>query len=114
MRLSMGHTGLPAHDECGWALRAFEAGCIAVATALIVIHISRLIVADLSWSWPLLLATACGVIGADFTSGMLLWFADTWCQETMPFLGRRLLRALPRPPCESGRLSAPQLHRYQW
>ena len=92
MGLPIGHTGLPAHDECGWGHRAFEAGCIAGAAALIVIHINRLIVADLSWSWPLLLAIACGVICADFTSGIIHWFADTWFQETMPFLGRRLLR----------------------
>ena len=92
MRLPIGHTGLPAHDECGFGQIAFEAGCIACAAALIVIHINRLIVADSSWTWPLLLAIACGALCADFTSGILHWFADTWFQETMPFLGRRLLR----------------------
>ena len=92
MRWPIGHDGLPAHDEIGWGQIAFEAGCIAGAAALIVIHINRLIVADLSWSWPLLLAVACGAICVDFASGILHWFADTWFQETMPFLGRRLLR----------------------
>src|SRR5438132_7382097 len=92
MRVPIGHDGLPAHDEIGWGQIAFEAGSIAGAAALIVIHINRLIVTDLSWSWPLLLAVACGAICVDFASGILHWFADTWFQETMPFLGRRFLR----------------------
>jgi plasmanylethanolamine desaturase len=92
MGLPIGHGGLPAHDEVGTGQVAFEAVCIAGAVALIVIHIGRLILVDLSWSWSLLIAIVCGAICADFTSGILHWFADTWFAETMPFLGRRLLR----------------------
>jgi Flp pilus assembly pilin Flp len=92
MRLPIGGGGLPAHDEVGAGQVAFEIGCIACAVALVVIHILRLVQAHVSWSWSLLLAIACGAICVDFASGILHWFADTWFAESMPFLGRRLLR----------------------
>src|SRR5260370_3319263 len=91
MRLPIGHDGLPAHDEIGWGQIAFEAGSIAGAAALIVIHINRLIMTDLSWSWLLLLAGAFGAICVDFASGLLPWVAHTLVQGTMSFSGRRFL-----------------------
>jgi hypothetical protein len=92
MRLPIEQASLPAHDEVGAGQIAFEAICIAGAAVLIVIHIHRLMVVHLPWSWTLFLAIACGAICADFASGIVHWFADTWFEETMPFLGRRLLR----------------------
>ncbi|MBI3208470.1 MAG: carotenoid synthesis regulator CarF [Candidatus Solibacter usitatus] len=85
-------TGLPAHDESGWGQLAFEALCIAAAPALIVLAGSRLLSTDVSWSWHILSAVVCGCLFADFGSGLVHWFADTWFQESMPVLGRRLLR----------------------
>jgi plasmanylethanolamine desaturase len=83
---------VPAHDEIGWGQRAFEAACIAGAAVLICIHAGRLISVKDHWSWPLIAAIATGGLFADFMSGMIHWFADTWFHETMPILGRRLLR----------------------
>ena len=33
-----------------------------------------------------------GAFGADFVSGLVHWSADTWGRETLPVIGRRLLR----------------------
>jgi hypothetical protein len=92
MRFPAGLDGLPAHDEIGAGQIVCEAGCIVLAAVLVAVHINRLIAAGSSWSWPLCLAAAGGIIFADFLSGILHWFADTWFDETMPILGRRLLR----------------------
>jgi hypothetical protein len=83
---------IPAHDEIGWGQRFSEIASIAVAGALIGIQASRLNGVNFRWSWSLTAAVACGALFADFMSGLVHWFADTWFEETMPILGRRLLR----------------------
>src|SRR5437868_7988874 len=92
MRFPAGFDRLPAHDKIGAGQIVCEAGCIVLAAVLIAVHINRLIATGSSWSWPLCLAAAGGIILADFLSGILHWFADTWFDESMPILGRRLLR----------------------
>src|SRR5437867_3471732 len=83
---------VPAHDEIGWGQRISEIACLVATAALIGLHLHRLFAARLQWSWPAVLAAGCGAIYADFMSGLVHWFADTWFEETMPILGRRLLR----------------------
>ena len=82
---------LPAHDEIGWGQRASETASIVAAGALIAIHFTRLL-DRVTLSWSIALTIAAGAVFADFISGMVHWFADTWFEETMPILGRRLLR----------------------
>lgn len=83
---------VPAHDEIGWGQRISEIACLAGAAVLIGFHLDRLLAERLEFSWPDVLAAGCGAIFADFMSGLIHWFADTWFEETMPILGRRLLR----------------------
>ncbi len=82
---------LPAHDEFSTSTRVLETTSIAAALLLLIL----LMVRCLPWivSHPAnLLGWILGVVAADFGSGLIHWFADTWGHETMPILGRRLLR----------------------
>ncbi len=83
---------VPAHDEIGWGQRLSEVASIATAGILIGMQVSRLHGEPFGWSWRLTAAVAGGALFADFMSGVVHWFADTWFEETMPILGRRLLR----------------------
>jgi hypothetical protein len=82
---------LPRHDEFSLARRIMEAAFIATALILLVVHWVRFFAgpAGISWSLPFVVA---GVAAADFVSGMIHWAADTWGSETMPLVGRRILR----------------------
>ena len=60
------------------------------AAVLIGMHVRRF--GAMHSTWSILLAIVAGAIFADFVSGLVHWFADTWFEETMPILGRRLLR----------------------
>ncbi|MFI5314596.1 MAG: fatty acid desaturase family protein [Myxococcota bacterium] len=87
------HTGsLPKHDVMGPVTRAVEAGSIAAAAALVLVDGARLASwGDVGGAWLPLVAIA-GALGADFASGLVHWAADTWGSESLPVLGRRLLR----------------------
>lgn len=87
-----GAGNLPRHDDFHLATRLFELSCLIAAIGLLVWQIVRLAVAaDLSRWW--LAAVAIGAIfAADFISGMVHWFADTWFDESVPVLGPRFLR----------------------
>jgi ubiquitin-conjugating enzyme E2 variant len=86
---------LPRHDVTSRWVRAGEAAAIAAAIALLAANLVRLgraanALATLGWWLPL--AILLGAFAADLGSGLVHWFADTWGSETMPILGRRLLR----------------------
>jgi ubiquitin-conjugating enzyme E2 variant len=82
----------PRHDRMGPATRALELSSILIASTLLLANVARLWRAGglLHWWAPLVLVAA--GLGADFVSGLVHWFADTWFSETMPVLGRRFLR----------------------
>ncbi len=83
---------LPQHDRMGPVTRAIEALSIAVAAGLLASHVLRF-ASDSAWlSWGVLAAFAVGAVLADFGSGVVHWFADTWGSVSMPVFGRRLLR----------------------
>ncbi|SRR5258706_2233682 len=86
------NSAFPVHDEVGWGQRTFEAGCIAGASILLALHCIRVISCKSLWTWPLGLAIIGGALSADFTSGMVHWFCDTWFHDSLPFFGRRFLR----------------------
>jgi plasmanylethanolamine desaturase len=88
----MNSSPVPAHDEIGWGQLISEIASIVVAGALIGNLIKHLSAATFGWTWRVSAAVACGALFADFMSGVVHWFADTWFEETMPILGRRLLR----------------------
>jgi plasmanylethanolamine desaturase len=69
-----------------------ETACILTAVALFAVHAVRFARSGSFWSWPFAAAILLGALSADFVSGMVHWFCDTWFEETMPFLGRRFLR----------------------
>ena len=83
---------LPKHDVMGPIARAVEAGSIALAAALLVANALRVARIDEPLSWWSPLAFAAGAVAADLVSGLVHWFADSWGSDSMPVLGRRLLR----------------------
>ena len=82
----------PRHDELGLLTRVIELGSMLAAAGLLIAQAFRFYGAPrwLEWWTPIVIVA--GIIAADFTSGVVHWFADTWGSETMPLLGRRLLR----------------------
>lgn len=83
---------LPGHDAIGSGQRALETFCIATAGSLLLWQAARIALTSGGPAWwhaPVLVA---GMASADLASGMLHWFADSWGRESMPLVGRRLLR----------------------
>jgi ubiquitin-conjugating enzyme E2 variant len=83
---------LPRHDDFSLARRCTEAACIATAAVLLLVHWLRLLANPAGISWWLLPFVVAGIAAADFVSGLIHWAADTWGSETMPIVGRRILR----------------------
>jgi ubiquitin-conjugating enzyme E2 variant len=85
-------TGLPGHDDFGLMRRLVEAGCIATAVCLLLVHWKRFFTLPAGIPWWIPVFVVAGVATADFLSGLIHWTADTWGSETMPIVGRRFLR----------------------
>ena len=67
-------------------------GDLAAAAALLVWHAVRFVQASALVDWwapVILLAT---LAAADFATGCVHWFADTWGSEDLPLIGTRLIR----------------------
>lgn len=82
---------LPGHLPIPVETRLFYATSCATAFLLAVGAIWRLTEHPDQFSLPLLTAIPAGMLFADFVSGLIHWFADTWGSESMPILGKRLL-----------------------
>jgi plasmanylethanolamine desaturase len=89
---SVAPLALPKHDEIGLGQRAFGLACIAAVGVLLACEIARLANAPGVLTWSLPLVVAAGMLSADLASGLVHWAADTWGDETMPFVGPRFLR----------------------
>jgi hypothetical protein len=73
------------------AQRMFSIAAIAGAISLLILTAIRLAIqVDLAW-WTLP-AFAAGVAIADLGSGLVHWAADTWGDDDLPVIGRRLLK----------------------
>jgi hypothetical protein len=86
-----GKAELPCHDDFGLRRRVLEVASIAAAVLLLVVHFVRLLMLP-GHEWWLTPVFVLGAFAADFVSGLVHWTADTWGRETLPVIGRRLLR----------------------
>jgi plasmanylethanolamine desaturase len=82
----------PLSDEPGPLGRGLELAFIAAALTLLAVNVARLVVAHASVPWWALAVAAVGMMLADLVSGLVHWTADSWGNETWPFIGRRFLR----------------------
>ena len=87
-----GNPSWPQHDEIGRFTRAVEAASIVLAWTLVAGHLGRFATMPGLARWWLPVAVLAAAVAADLMSGIVHWIADTWGSETMPVLGRRLLR----------------------
>ncbi len=79
------------HLELSRSQKAFSALSIVVAVGLLVMCSTRIAMSVEAFQWWVPLALVGGMAAADFGSGVIHWFADTWGRDDMPVIGRRLL-----------------------
>lgn len=82
---------LPVHYALTRAQFVFSLLSLVVAfSALAALGFWLLIRLD-PWQWWVPLTFVSGVAAADFASGLIHWAADTWGNDDLPVIGRRLL-----------------------
>ena len=79
------------HYEMTRAQRLFSIASIAAAISLLAMLAVRIALA-VSGSWWTLPAIVAGIALADLLSGVVHWCADTWGDDDLPVIGRRLLK----------------------
>jgi plasmanylethanolamine desaturase len=82
---------LPALAPATRTARVFWFAGIATAIALLGMLAGRMIADAQLWHWSTLLVALCGVVTADFLSGIVHWAADTWGRDDTPVVGQRIL-----------------------
>lgn len=87
-----GEALLPKHDDFGMMTRFFEWSCLLTGVGVLIVQSVRLALQFDTWTWWLLPVVVAAILTADFLSGVVHWFADTWFDQEMPILGRRFLR----------------------
>lgn len=83
---------LPRHDFISVSTRVSYVIGLAAAVVLLAWTLIRLARSGAIILWWTPWVALMGMLAADFASGLIHWVADTWGSESMPVLGRRLLR----------------------
>jgi len=73
-------------------LKATEVFSVLGALALVLVHLIRFAQIPELWGWPLPVLLLAALPAADFVSGFVHWFGDTWGDERTPFLGQPFIR----------------------
>jgi len=82
---------LPVHDDLTRSQLVFSILSIAAAPILLSVVIVRLLASGGVVHWWVPAAVVAGMIAADFGSGLVHWFADTWGRNDLPVIGHRLI-----------------------
>ncbi|CAN7992387.1 unnamed protein product [Ixodes hexagonus] len=73
--------------------RTQETVCIGVCVTLMVYNLCQLLYYFQASRWSSIVAVAlCGVVTADFLSGLVHWAADTWGSVELPIIGKAFIR----------------------